>query len=98
MVKKISRQEESHLPAFSSHNDAAMYFFNQYKKSFKFIDSELIGGVRCFFYHLVINHEVYERGTDMLSRGSVSGDFGMQFLMSYQPIEIFEDGRVHLVH
>ena len=96
MNKPISRQEESLLPSFNSHEDARHYFTDLYGTDFVFESADYIGDQMCYFYALIINREEYERGQELLKNGtSVSG---FDFLYSYQSIQIMKSGSVHIVH
>ena len=91
----ISRQEEAELPIFKSHEEARAYFEEKYGEKFVFEESSDIGDGICFFYRLITDEEAYIKGaSDLNSNGFV----GMEFLNSYQPIQIMEDGSVHIVH
>lgn len=96
MNKPISRQEESLLPSFSSHEEARNYFTNLYGTDFILESADYIGDQICYFYALIINRGEYERGQELLMSGtSVSG---FDFLYSYQSIQIMDNGSVHIVH
>lgn len=96
MNKPISRQEESLLPKFNSHKEARKYFTDLYKDDFILQSSEYIGEQICHFYVLVINREDFEKGqTTLLNENLVSG---LDYLYSHQPIQIMDDGSVHIVH
>lgn len=91
----ISRQDENNLQEFNSHDDAALYFKERYGSDFVF--EEFSG--EYYFYALVFNHEVYRKGRTELSKGySLSGNLAMDFLNSYQSIQIHKDGSIHIVH
>lgn len=99
MLNPISRQEESTFPTFTSHEDAAAFFKKRYGADFIFQDSEPIGEQLCYFYAIVINQKDYNDGRQLLSKGKpISGELGLKFLLSYQPVQIMEDGSVHIVH
>ena len=99
MVKPISREDETNIPAFSSHKEAASFFKETYGADFVFEGSEMVGDIICYFYSLVSDHGAYRKGRKLLSQGqSVSGEFGMKFISSYQPVQIMENGNVHIVH
>lgn len=99
MKLPISRQEESTFPAFGSHEEAAAFFKSRFGSDFVFESSENIGDMKCYFYSVVSNHEAYYKGRRLLKKGqSVSGDLGLQFIMSHQPVQIMENGNVHIVH
>lgn len=95
----ISRQEEQSFPEFHSHKEAASFFKEKFGSDFVFESSELIDDMMCYFYAVVVDHSVYHKCRRLLSDGkSVSGDLGMKFISSYQPIQIMENGNVHVVY
>lgn len=91
----ISKQEETDLPKFKSHEEASSYFEKKYGERFVFEESFDIGNGICFFYRLITDVEAYIKGiTDLNSNGSV----GLGFMNSYQPIRIMEYGSIHIDH
>jgi hypothetical protein len=94
--KWISREEEQEIPEFESHEEARKYFKEKYGDNFQLSDSEMIDDRKCYFYYLIVDKEGYEEGmASMKKDGFVSG---MRFMKSQQPIQIFEDGIIHIVH
>ena len=91
----ISRQEEAELPKFKSHEEASHYFEEKYGEKFVFEESSDIGDGICFFYRLITDEEAYIKGASELN---ANGYVGMEFMNSYQPIQIMEDGSIHIVH
>lgn len=95
----ISRQEEQSFPEFRSHKEAASFFKEKFGPDFVFESSDLIDGTICYFYSVVVDHSVYYKCNQLLADGkSVSGELGMKFISSYQPIQIMENGNVHIVY
>lgn len=91
----ISRQEEAELPTFKTYEEARDYFEEKYGEKFVFEESSDTGDGICFFYRLITDEEAYIKGaSDLNSNGYV----GMEFMNSYQPIQIMEDGSIHIVH
>ena len=98
-ILPISRKDESLFPEFNSHSEAASYFKERFGSDFIFKCVEPIGDMNCYFYVVVVDHEAYRRGNKLLSQGiPVSGELGIKYLMSHQPIQIMENGSVHVVH
>lgn len=99
MVLPISRQDEQSFPAFNSHEEAAAYFKDKFGSDFVFESSEPIDGMQCYFYSVISDHAVYHKARRMLAHGEpVTGDLGLQFMQSYQPVQIMENGNVHIVY
>lgn len=95
----ISRQEESEIPLFDSYKDAQAYFSDKYGQDFVLESTDDIGGQNCYFHALIFDHATYFKGRRLLRSGnSMSGPLALDFLKSYQSIQIFEDGNIHIVH
>lgn len=94
-MQGINRQEEAELPIFKSHEEARDYFEEKYGEKFVFEESSETGDGICFFYRLIIDEEAYIKGVSDLN---TNGYVGMEFMNSYQPIQIMEDGSTHIVH
>ena len=92
----ISRQEEAELPAFTDHEQAKAYFREKHGDAFVVQDVEIIDGQNCYFCALIVDRETYYTGRRKLMQGHAV--MGMEFPQSYQPIQIMEDGSVHIVH
>lgn len=93
---KISRNNEAALPDFSSHEMARKYFKNKYGDLFVMTDSEVIDGMKIYFYKLILDNEIFRNGQEKLKQGEPV--LGLNLMNSYQPIEIWEDGRIHIIH
>lgn len=99
MVLPISRKDENNFPKFNSHGEAANFFKNKFGSDFVFESSDNIGGMTCYFYAVVVDHAVYRKGRRLLAQNQpVTGELGLQFISSYQPVQIMENGNVHIVH
>lgn len=96
MAKKITREEEAAIPAFKSRREAASWFLDKYSADFVLQGSEDVGGENCHFYALILDREAYDEGRKQLQRGGHV--MGMDYIRAYQPIEIFENGEIHIVH
>lgn len=95
----ISRKEEAEIPLFSSYAEAKSYFVEKYGMDFILQTIEPINGMDCYFHSLVLDWETYHKGKSILRKNnSLSGDLGLAFIQSYQPIEIFDNGRIHIIH
>lgn len=93
---KISRQAEAELPDFPSHDEARKYFKNKYGQRFVMMSSEIIDGQKIYFYSLLLDPESFHDGQKKLAKGEMVD--GLTLINSYQPVEIFEDGRIHIIH
>ena len=92
----ISRQVEAELPAFADHEEAKAYFREKYGDAFIVQSVEEIDGQSCYFCALIVDRETFYAGRRKLMLGNAV--MGMEFLKSYQPIEIMEDGNIHIIH
>ncbi|MDN7240973.1 hypothetical protein QWY14_04185 [Planococcus sp. N028] len=94
-MRWISKQEEAELPTFKNHEEAINYFEEKYGEKFVFEESAETDNGICFFYRLIIDEEAYIKGVTELN---ATGYVGMKFKNSYQPIQIMEDGSIHIAH
>ncbi|TWT06401.1 hypothetical protein FQV26_00880 [Planococcus sp. CPCC 101016] len=94
-IQWISKQEEAELPAFKSHEEARDYFEEKYGEKFVFEESSTASDGWCFFYRLITDEEAYIKGVSELN---ATGNIGIEFMNSYQPIQIMEDGSIRIVH
>ena len=94
-IKWISEQEEAELPIFKSHEEARDYFEEKYGEKFVFEESSDTNDGFCFFYRLITEEEAYIRGVSELN---ATGTIGIEFMDSYQSIQIMEDGSIYIVH
>ena len=97
MAEKISREAEAQIPAFKDAREAIAWFKEKYASDFILQDTEPIGGELCHFYALVHDWEAYMKGRKQLQMQGGHA-VGLEFLLSYQPIQIMADGSVHIVH
>jgi hypothetical protein len=94
--RKISREDEAKIPPFTSHDEARKWFKNQNGDQFMLVNSEVIDGHKCYFNNLILNKEAYAQGQEsLIKREQLKG---LDYLFSYQSIEIFETGQIHIVH
>lgn len=94
---KISRKAEAELPEFDSYADAQKYFSTKYGGKFVLANIEMIDGEEIFFYHLILDEKEYFSGREKLAKDGYIHD-SLSFINSYQPIEIFHSGRIHIIH
>lgn len=94
---KINRQAEADFPKFNSHEQARKYFKNKYGDRFVIASSEIIGEEKVYFYHLILDRQQYFDGFQALKKDDFIMD-SVDFINSHQSIEIFEDGRIHVIH
>ena len=95
----ITRKEEAELPVFDSYKEAKSYFDGKYGKDFVLESIDDIDGQNCYFHALILDHATYDKGRRILQSGSyMTGQLSIDFLNSYQSIEIFEDGNIHIVY
>lgn len=93
---RISRQDEVELPVFLSHEEARNYFQTKYGKRFVLVSTHMIDEMNVYFYALALNLSAFEDGQEKIQQGEFS--LGLEYLESYQSIEIFENGQVHIIH
>ncbi|WP_088006845.1 hypothetical protein [Indiicoccus explosivorum] len=91
----IGRREEAGLPRFKSHEEARTFFEERFGERFVFEEATDEAGSRCFFYRLITDKEAYIRGAEELNS---TGYVGKEFLDSYQPVRIMENGGLQVIH
>lgn len=92
----ITREDESCFPSFASYEEAKMYFTERFGSDFILQDIEDIDGQRCYFHAVVVDWEKYKAGRLQLQRNGHI--IGLEYILSYQPVQIMQDGSVHVVH
>lgn len=92
----ISREDENHFPKFISYEDARVYFSERFGSDFILQDIEDINGQQCYFHAVVVDWEQYKIGQLQFSRGEAVT--GLDYIFSYQPVQIMQDGSVHVVY
>lgn len=92
-IQRITKQKAVEMPVFENHETAFRFFEEKYGEKIIFEESSDTGSQICYFYRLVIDEPAYIEGvTEMNSTGKIA----LGFLNSYQPIRIWEDGRVEV--
>ena len=101
-----TRDFDNVIPAFESHGAALAWFKSEFGKDFQSAGTDIINGEKCYFYHLIGNRKDYEFYQEYLTRQGKSAyqiteqnevivESGM---FSYNSVEIFESGGVHVVY
>lgn len=96
MLKWISREEEAAFPEFDSFEAAWTFFVRKYDKDMLLESVDIIDGVKCYYCALITDWESYKEMLRLFENEEPV--FGTKYLECRQPIQIFEDGRVHIVH
>lgn len=93
---KITRDDEKALPKFRSYEEAHSYFEDKYGELFQTSGTEIIDNRRCYFYYLILDKEVFLNGQkELREKGFLSG---IEYLESHQPVEIWDNGDIHIIH
>ncbi|RKD26480.1 hypothetical protein BEP19_16715 [Ammoniphilus oxalaticus] len=92
----ISREDEDKIPKFNDHAEARAWFKERYGDNFEMVTSDLSEGGKVYFYHLVLDRLKYNEMQRKLREES--NFIGTELMFSYQSVEIFENGRIHIVH
>jgi hypothetical protein len=93
----ITREEEAELPFFTSHDEALQWFKKKYGNKFILTGSEMPIEQKCYFYYLILDREVYEAGQNEFVTKGIMTD-AIKYMGSYQEVQIFDDGSIHIVH
>lgn len=94
----ISREEEVKIPEFNNHDEARQWFKAKYGDNFVLTDSEQIDDRKCYFYFLILDKAAFEAGQKELLENGYMVANAKQYMFSHQPIQIFDDGSIHIVH
>lgn len=98
----ISREEEAKIPTFSNHSEAIKWFEEKYKEDFVLSDVTEIDDQEVFFCIYVVDRETHNRMKEYMKKNMTGlipqTEETKGFMESYQPIQIYGDGRVHIVH
>ncbi|GKW46631.1 hypothetical protein [Planococcus sp. NCCP-2050] len=92
-MQRITQQEVLEMPAFENHEAAFRFFEEKYGEKIVLEESSDTGGRTCYFYRLIIDESAYIEG---ITETNSTGNIALGFLNSYQPIRIWEDGRVEV--
>lgn len=94
--KILSRKFEADLPQFSSHDEARTFFKDLFEEDFVLQNSEYVGDEKIYFYTIIHNRPVWENGIkELAASGYVSG---IKFALSSQDVQVYDDGRIHIVY
>ncbi|MCM3389347.1 hypothetical protein LG296_20340 (plasmid) [Ureibacillus chungkukjangi] len=95
-VGSISREDERFIPDFKSHKEAKVWFLNRFGKRFMKGSVEKVHNQKCYFYILIVNEKAFKYGLKAFQHKGIIDS--TNYMTSYQEIQIFEDGSVHIVH
>ncbi|MCW3793782.1 hypothetical protein OM416_19500 [Paenibacillus sp. LS1] len=94
--KMLTRKFEADLPQFTSYKEVRTFFKDLFGEDFMLQSSEGEGKDKIYFFTLIHNRPVWEAGIKELeASGSLTG---LEFAMSSQDIQIYVDGRIHIVY
>lgn len=96
MRKWISREEEALFPEFDSFEAAWDFFVKKYDKDMLLDSVDIIDGKKCYFCSLITDWGTYKDMCRLLERGEPL--IGLKYIQCRQPIQIFENGHIHIVH
>ena len=92
----ISRQAEAEWPEFGSFQEAWEYLKGVFGEDLVLETVDVVGGEKCYFSALVTDWVAYDEMNRLFEKGEPV--VGMRYMACRQPIQIFEDGQVHVVH
>ena len=96
MREWISREEEAGWPEFDSFHAAWNFFVGIYGGDMVLETVDIIEGYKCYFCALITDREAYDEMNRLFEKGEPV--VGMRYMVCRQPIQIFENGQVHVVH
>ncbi|WP_409299858.1 hypothetical protein [Peribacillus sp. SCS-155] len=94
--QKITIEEESTFPLFSSYEEASAFFIAKYGEDFILKSAQEIEGEKVYVYILVVDREAYEEGQKKLARFEIIK--GTEFTDSFQSIGISENGDLFIAY
>lgn len=53
------KEIETNLPRFIDHKSARKWFKDRYAEKFVMVDTDVVGDVKYYYYHLVMDREAY---------------------------------------
>lgn len=86
----LTKEDAARLPLFVNHRAARQWFKSIYRERFVLVRTEIKDNVKRYYYHLVIDKDVY------LSFLEDKEKITQEVLQSFQPIEITEHGSVFI--
>lgn len=94
--KMLSRRFEAELPRFTSHDEVRSFFKELFGKEFILQSTEEDGTDKIYFYTIIHNRPVWEAGIKELKASGILT--GIEFAMSSQDLQVYDDGRIHIVY
>lgn len=96
--KRITKKFEANLPVFRSHEEAREYFKAEFGNDFVLHEPRHSYDEKIFIYHLILDRVSYEKGIKKFQerKWSLADNDCYNFLFSYQPVQIDEDGNVYI--
>lgn len=94
--KRLTRKFDQDLPEFSSHQEARNWFKDLFGDDFMLTDSMDIDGEKMWDYELVIDRPAWKKGMKEMNEKGFSS--GVEFMMATHTIQIFDSGKIHVVH
>ncbi len=92
----ISRQEEAGWPEFDSFQDAWDFLGGVFGEDLVLETVDIVNGEKCYFCALITDRDAYDEMNRLFEKGEPA--VGMRYMACRQPIQIFENGQVHVVH
>lgn len=95
--KYLAREFERDLPDFNSHAEALIFFENLFGKDFEAMYTEPFEeGTKITFARIVHNREALDEQEKAMSKNGYVA-VGIEGMLATQAVQIFSDGRVHMV-
>ncbi|MRH44554.1 hypothetical protein GH741_18065 [Aquibacillus halophilus] len=84
------------MPDFENHDQARVWFKDQFSDRFSLTNSNVIDGKKVYFYHIIKNPEVYHQYMESFAKPVKHDITNMETFESYSTVEISEDGEISL--
>lgn len=92
--KRFTPDFESDIPDFENREEAQKWFMSMFAEDFVLSSAFSIGDRMCWNYIVIHNRDEWTMGQKLLEQGLPAGE---DYLWSYQSIQLFENGDVHIV-
>lgn len=94
--KRFTREFESDIQEFESRKEVEDWFSDLFGEDFILQDVFSVGDKRCWNYTVIHDRDEWTKGQEILKQqGYLSGG---DYMWSYQIVQVFEDGSIHIVY
>lgn len=92
--KRLKREFESDIQEFRSLEEVQRWFTEMFGEDFILESVFPVGNLECWNYLVIHNKIEWTKGQALLKQGRPAGE---DYLWSYQSIQVFANGDIHIV-